>query len=51
MSYRELEEQYGEGKDEHFDDVYDYIRYLERTGQKHEANLIRRDLEREESDE
>lgn len=48
MSYRKLKEQYGEGKEEHFDDPYDYIRYLERCGDKSGANLVRRRLEREE---
>lgn len=50
MSYREFKEQHGEGKEEHFEDPYEYIRYLERTGQKHEANLVRRDLEKEQSE-
>ena len=47
MSYRQLKEKYGESKEEHFDDSYDYIRYLERCGDKAGANDIRRGLEME----
>lgn len=49
MSWRQLREEYNEGPEDHFEDPYEYIRYLERTGQKHEANLIRQSLEREET--
>jgi len=48
MSYRQLKEQYGEGPEEHFEDEYEYARYLERTGQKHEANRIRRVIRKKE---
>lgn len=48
MSYRQLKEQYGEGKEEHFEDSHDYIRYLERCGDKSRANQVRRKLRREE---
>jgi len=51
MSYRQLKEEYGEGPEDHFEDPYEYARYLERTGQKHEANLIRRAMEEEEDNE
>lgn len=46
MSYRQLREKHNEGKEEHFDDPYDYIRYLERCGDKHGANQVRRRLRR-----
>ena len=51
MSYKQLKEKYNEGKEEHFDDPYDYIRYLERCGDKSGANQVRRKLRREEENE
>ena len=50
MSFKKLKEKYGEGKEDHFEDSYEYIRYLERMGQKHEANLIRRKIRKEEEE-
>lgn len=47
MSFKKLKEQYGESKEEHFD-TQELIQHLERTGQKHEANLIRRAMKKEE---
>ena len=41
MTYQKL-------RDEYFGDPYAYIRYLESTGQKHEANLVRREMNRRE---
>jgi len=48
MSLKKLKEEYGEGSEDHFEDPYEYARYLERTGQKHEANLIRRMMKNKE---
>ena len=50
MSYRQLREKYNEGPEDHFD-LDEYIQYLERTDQRHEVNLIRRQLRREEENE
>lgn len=50
MSYRQLKEKHNEGKEEHFDDPHDYIRYLERCGDKAGANQVRRKLRREEEE-
>lgn len=47
MSFKKLKEFYGEGKEEHFDEQ-ELIQHLERTGQKHEANQVRRIMKREE---
>ena len=47
MSLKKLKDEYGEGPEDHFEDPCEYARYLERTGQKHEANLIRREMEGE----
>ena len=48
MSWDRFREEYGEGPEDHFDDPYEYARYLERTRQKGEANQIRRMMEKEE---
>ena len=48
MSYRQLKEKHNEGKEDHFEDPYEYARHLERTSQKHEANLVRRMMKKEE---
>ena len=41
MTNQQRKELLNEGKADHFDDPYEYARHLERTGQKHEANLVR----------
>lgn len=48
MSLKKLKEKHNEGPEDHFEDPYEYARYLERCGQKHEANLVRREMEKEE---
>ena len=50
MSYRQLKEKHNEGLEEHFEDPHEYARHLERTGQKHEANLVRRMMKRKEEE-
>lgn len=51
MNWQEFKDEYGEGPEDHFEDAYEYARYLDRTGQKHKANLVRRNMEGEESEE
>ena len=48
MSWQKLKEKHNEGKEEHFDDPYAYIRHLEKCGDKHGANLVRRSLKKQE---
>jgi len=48
MTNQQRKELLNEGKADHFDDPYEYARHLERTGQKHEANLVRRAMNRQE---
>lgn len=48
MNWKRFREEYGEGPEDHFDDPYEYARYLERAGQKHQAKTIRRMMEKEE---
>lgn len=48
MIDQQRKELLNEGPEEHFEDPYDRIRYLERTDQRHEANLIRRAMKKEE---
>ena len=48
MNWQKLKDEYGESKAEHFDDPNAYIRYLESKGQKHEANRVRREMNRRE---
>ena len=50
MSWQKLKEKHNEGKEEHFDDPYDYIRHLEHCGDKHGANLVRREMRKREED-
>jgi hypothetical protein len=45
MSWREFRELYNEGPEDHFDDPYEYARYLERCGNKARARAIRRMME------
>jgi len=51
MTHQKLKDEYGESKAEHFEDPYEYARYLERMGQKHETNLARRVIERRQENE
>ena len=50
MKWQKFKEEYGEGPEDHLEDPYEYVRYLERTGQKHEANLIKQSMKREEGE-
>ncbi len=51
MTYQQRKELLNEGQEDYVD-LDEYIQYLERTGQRHEANLIRRAMKKmEENDE
>jgi len=46
MRWRRLREKYNEGKQDHFSDPYDYIRYLRSIGQRSEAREVEKILNR-----
>ena len=50
MSWQKLKDEYGEGKEEHFEDPHAYIRHLLKCGDKHGANLVRREMRKREED-
>ena len=50
MNWNKFREEFGEGKEDHFDDPYEYVRYLERCGDKAEARRLRKRLEKQEEE-
>jgi len=41
MNWQQFREEYGEGPEDHFEDGYEYARYLERRGDHHRASAVR----------
>jgi len=46
MNWHKLAEEHGETKRDHFSDPYEYVRYLERTGQSSEARGLEKRLDK-----